>query len=242
MIEVENLTAGYDGRVILNDISLTISDGEIFSIVGRSGSGKSTFLKCLIGFIRPMKGKIIIDGENIAKMSEGKLNNVRQKMGMVFQRGALFDYLDVYSNIAFGLRYNSRVKESEVHERVMEVLDAVELEGTANLMPSELSGGMQKRVGLAGALVEHPRIILYDEPTTGLDPIITENINRLITKTAENYGVTSVIISHDIKSVLRFSDRITGLFKGRLTDTGTPGEIIHTKDPELMRFMATLEV
>ena len=163
-------------------------------------------------------------------------------MGMVFQRGALFDYLDVFSNIAFGLRYNSHMKEPEIRERVMEVLDDVELEGTAHVMPSELSGGMQKRVSLARALVERPRIILYDEPTTGLDPIITENMNRLITKTAENYGITSVIISHDIKSVLRFSDRITGLFKGRLTDTGTPDEIIHTRDPELMRFIATLEV
>ncbi len=242
MIEVENLKAGYDDHVVLNDISLTISDGEIFSIVGRSGSGKSTLLKCLIGFIRPMKGKIFIDGENIASMPERKLNNVRRKMGMVFQRGALFDYLDVFSNIAFGLRYNSHMKEPEIRERVMEVLDDVELEGTAHLMPSELSGGMQKRVSLARALVERPRIILYDEPTTGLDPIITENMNRLIKKTAENYGITSVIISHDIKSVLRFSDRITGLFKGRLTDTGTPDEIIHTKDPELMRFMATLEI
>jgi len=242
MIKVENLSAGYDVRIILHDINLTISDGEIFSIVGRSGSGKSTFLKCLIGFIKPIEGRILIDDEDIVPMSERRLNRMRRKMGMVFQRGALFDYLDVYHNIAFGLRYNTKMKEPEIRERVEEVLDAVELEGTERLMPDELSGGMQKRVSLARALVERPRIILYDEPTTGLDPVITENINNLITKTSDLYGVTSVIISHDIKSVLKFSDRIAGLFKGRITDIGTPDEIMHTKDPELLHFLDTLKV
>ncbi len=242
MIKVENLSAGYEDHIILHDINLTISDGEIFSIIGRSGSGKSTFLKCLIGFIKPIEGRIFIDGEDIVPMSERRLNRMRRKMGMVFQRGALFDYLDVYHNIAFGLRYNTNMKEHEIWERVEEVLDAVELEGTERLMPAELSGGMQKRVSLARALVERPRIILYDEPTTGLDPVITENMNWLITKTSDLYGITSVIISHDIKSVLKFSHHIAGLFEGRITDIGTPDEIMHTKDPELLHFLDTLKV
>jgi phospholipid/cholesterol/gamma-HCH transport system ATP-binding protein len=241
MIQIENLTAGYDHDIILHDIDLSISDGEVFSVVGRSGSGKSTLLKCIIGFIKPMKGRIVIDGEDIVPMSERKLDKVRRKMGMVFQRGALLDYLDVYHNIAFGLRYNSRLGKSEIRQRVEEVLDAVEMEGTERLMPAELSGGMQKRVGLARALAEQPRIILYDEPTTGLDPVMTENINRLIVKTRETYGVTSVIISHDIKSVLRFSDRIAGLFEGRITDMGTPNEILKTEDPGLSAFLETLK-
>ncbi len=228
--------------MILREVSLSIAEGEIFSIVGRSGSGKSTLLKCLIGFIKPYSGKILVDGEDIVPMSERKLNRMRHKMGMVFQRGALLDYLNVYHNVAFGLRYNTKMKEKEIRQRVEEVLDAVEMEGTSELMPAELSGGMQKRVGLARALASRPQIILYDEPTTGLDPVITENINNLILKTREKYGITSVIISHDIRSVLRSSDKIAGLFKGEITVMGTPEEIMKTKDPELGAFLATLKV
>ena len=242
MIKIENVTAGYNERVVLRDINLSIKDGEIFSVVGRSGSGKSTLLKCVIGFIKPMEGHIFVDGQDIVGMSERQLNRVRRKMGMVFQKAALIDFLDVYHNIGFGLRYNSQLKESEIRKRVEEVLDAVEMEGTGNLMPAELSGGMQKRVGLARALAENPRIILYDEPTTGLDPVITEHINSLIVKTRDNYGVTSVIISHDIRSVLHTSDRIAGLFNGRITVTGTHNEIMHTKDPNLQKFLETINV
>lgn len=242
MIKLENVTAGYNERIILRDVNLSIKAGEIFSIVGRSGSGKSTLLKCIIGFIRPVSGHIYIDGEDIVRMSERHLNRVRRKMGMVFQKAALLDFLDVYNNVAFGLRYNSRLHGPEIRKRVEEVLDAVEMEGTENLMPSELSGGMQKRVGLARALAENPRIILYDEPTTGLDPVITENINSLILKTREKYGVTSVIISHDIRSVLKTSDRIAGLFDGRITYTGTPDEILHTKDENLRKFLVTINL
>ncbi len=242
MIKLENVSAGYMEREVLHDISLTVNDGEIFSVVGRSGSGKSTLLKCIIGFIKPAKGHIYIDGEDIVPMSERHLNRVRRKMGMVFQKAALLDFLDVYSNVAFGLRYNTKMKEKEIMKRVEEVLDAVEMEGTGKLMPSELSGGMQKRVGLARALAENPRILLYDEPTTGLDPVITENINALILKTRDKYGVTSVIISHDIRSVMRTSDRIAGLFDGRITFTGTPDEVLHTKDENLQKFLATISL
>ena len=242
MIKLENVTAGYDEHIVLRDVSLDIKDGEIFSVVGRSGSGKSTLLKCVIGFIKPKEGHIFIDGQDIVRLSERQLNRVRRKMGMVFQKAALLDFLDVYQNVAFGLRYNSRLKDKEIRARVEEVLKSVEMEGTEHLMPSELSGGMQKRVGLARALAENPRIILYDEPTTGLDPVITENINALIVKTRDKYGVTSVIISHDIRSVLRTSDRITGLFNGKLTAIGTPDEIMHTKDPNLLKFLETIHV
>jgi phospholipid/cholesterol/gamma-HCH transport system ATP-binding protein len=242
MIRLENVSAGYMDREILHDIDLTIANGEIFSIVGRSGSGKSTLLKCIIGFIKPTKGKIYIDGEEIVRLSERGLNRVRRKMGMVFQKAALLDFLDVFSNVAFGLRYNTKLKQDEIRKRVEEVLEAVEMEGTGKLMPSELSGGMQKRVGLARALAENPRIILYDEPTTGLDPVITENINKLILRTREKYGVTSVIISHDIRSVMHTSDRIAGLFDGRITFTGTPDEVLHTKDENLQKFLATINL
>jgi phospholipid/cholesterol/gamma-HCH transport system ATP-binding protein len=219
------VVAGYGRKVVLDHIGLKVRRGEIFTVIGLSGSGKSTLLKLVIGFLKPMSGKVIIDNEDVTGYSEQQFRKVRLKMGMVFQRAALFDSLNVFENVAFPLRYRKDVPRKDMAGVVERKLADVDMEGTDELMPDELSGGMQKRVGLARALAENPSLILYDEPTTGLDPVITNNINRLILRTRDRYKATSLIISHDMESVFRISDRVGVLVEGKIIAVGTPAEI-----------------
>ena len=241
-IELINVVAGYGDRIVLDDVSLAIKRGEIFTIIGLSGSGKSTLLKLVIGFLRVMSGKILIDGEDVTNYSERQFTNIRPKMGMVFQRAALFDSLNVFDNVAFPLRHRKRIPRQDVASIVAKRLADVDMEGTELLMPDELSGGMQKRVGLARALAESPSIILYDEPTTGLDPVITNNINRLILRTRYRYKATSLVISHDMESVFRISDRVGVLVDGKLIAIGTPAEIQTSPLEEVQAFIRGEEI
>jgi phospholipid/cholesterol/gamma-HCH transport system ATP-binding protein len=242
-IELIDINAGYGDRVILEDIDLSVKRGEIFTVIGLSGSGKSTLLKLVIGFIKPKSGKVLIDGEDISRMSERQLTKrIRPKMGMVFQHAALFDSMNVFENVAFPYYYRGDVPRNKIRELVMKRLEDVDMDGTEKLMPDELSGGMQKRVGLARALAENPSIILYDEPTTGLDPVITNNINKLIQRTRERYKATSLLISHDMESVFKISDRVGVLVDGRMIFIGTPSEVQASQIKEVQAFIHGEEI
>lgn len=236
-VELVDVVAGYGEKIILNGVSLTINHGEIFTVIGLSGSGKSTLLKLVIGFLKPMSGMVLINGHDITKMSEQKITEIRKGMGMVFQHAALFDSLNVHENVAFPLKYRKEKSPGEIREIVREKLDDVEMEGTDNLMPDELSGGMQKRVGLARALAENPRLILYDEPTTGLDPVIKNNINRLIVKTRDRYSATSLVISHDMEAMFATSDRVGVLEHKKIVFIGTPDELRKCPLAEVQAFL-----
>jgi len=236
-IELEDVVAGYGDKIVLDGISLAVRTGEIFTVIGLSGSGKSTLLKLVIGFLKPMSGRVYIDGEDITDYSDHQMRRVRMKMGMVFQHAALFDSLNVYENVAFPIVYRGGISRKMIHEIVAEKLADVDMDGTERLMPNELSGGMQKRVGLARALAEDPSIILYDEPTTGLDPVITNHINQLILRTRNRYGATSLVISHDMESVFRVSDRVALLVDGHIIFVGTPDEVKASTLPEVRAFI-----
>jgi phospholipid/cholesterol/gamma-HCH transport system ATP-binding protein len=237
-IEVKALHKWFGSQHVLRGLDLPIEPGVITVIIGGSGQGKTVLLKHLIGLEKPTSGQILVDGEDIVPLSERQLLPVRRKFGMVFQYAALFDSMNVYENISFPLREHAGMKERERRERVRSLLEAVNLPNIEHKFPSELSGGMRKRVGLARALVLNPEIVLYDEPTTGLDPIATENVDRMIQETAQKFKVTSVVISHDIPSTLRIADRIAMLFEGKIAAYGRPDEIRTNPHPMLQRFLA----
>lgn len=207
------------------------------AVMGMSGAGKSTLLKCMGGLLRPTGGQLVIDGTDIARMNESQLDDVRRRIGMVFQYAALFDSLDVYENVAFGLRRHTNLKESEIADLVQERLAMVGLADTQRKMPSELSGGMQKRVGLARALALNPDIVLYDEPTAGLDPITAATIADLIVKTRDELGVTSVLVTHDIQSIIRVASRIAMIHRGRIIASGSVEEMEQCEDATVRQFM-----
>lgn len=202
-----------------------------------SGTGKSTLLKCMAGLIRPTMGEIHINGVNIARMRERDLNLVRRKMGIVFQYAALFDSLTVFENVAVGPRRHLRLAESDLARLVREKLEMVGLSDVESLLPSQLSGGMQKRVGLARALALDPEILLYDEPTGGLDPIVATSINELIIRMRDKLGVTSVVVSHDLESIFKVSDRVAMMHQGRILDVGTPAEMRKSSNPYVKQFV-----
>ena len=205
--------------------------------MGLSGGGKTTFLKCCAGLIRPAGGEIYIGDTEIVRLGESQLNTVRRRIGMVFQYAALFDSMNVYENVAFGLRHHSDLTEAEIRRVVEEKLEAVGMPGTERLMPAELSGGMRKRIGLARALATNPEVLFYDEPTSGLDPVVATLIDELIVHVRDTLGVTSIIVSHTIPSILRISDRIAMLYGGRFIAVGSPDEIRHTADPVVRQFI-----
>ena len=237
-IQVKNLNYSVPGKKILYDINLDIRKGEIVSIMGQSGSGKTTLLKLLTGLNKPTSGQIMIDETDIAKLSENDLDKVRLKMGLVFQYAALLDSLNVYDNIVFGLaRHSKGMKRSELDAVVKDRLEQVELPGVEKLYPSELSGGMQKRVGLARALAMKPSIVFYDEPTSGLDPITTNVIDELIMQTRKRLGITSVVVSHAIPSIFRISDRVAMLHNGEIIVYGSPEEVKASANPIVQRFL-----
>lgn len=237
MITVLQLTYRTGGKSILRRVDLRVERGETVAVMGMSGAGKSTLLKCVGGLLRPTGGQILIGDTDIARMEEAHLNPIRRRIGMVFQYAALFDSLTVQENVAFGLRRHTELTESEVAEVVKARLSMVGLPRTENLMPSELSGGMQKRVGLARALAMDPEIVLYDEPTAGLDPITSATIAELIVRARDELGVTSVLVSHDIPTIKRVSNRIAMLHAGKIAAAGTVEEMESDKNPMVKQFM-----
>jgi len=237
MIEVRNVQKSFGALRVLNGVDFSIEKGEAVAIIGVSGGGKSILLKHLIGLLSPDAGEIHIDGENITGMDERRLLQVRRKFGMLFQGAALFDSLNVEDNIGFLLRREGKTPAPEIARRVAEVLEVVGLEGTQKKMPAELSGGMRKRVGLARAVVYRPQIVLYDEPTTGLDPIAADSIDQLISLVVETFQVTSIAVTHDMRSARRISRRILMLDNGRIYADQTPDEIFQSKDPLIYRFV-----
>jgi phospholipid/cholesterol/gamma-HCH transport system ATP-binding protein len=237
MIEARQLKKRFGPQHVLDGVDLRVEKGESVVIIGRSGGGKSILLKHLIGLLRPDQGEVIINGENIARMNERQLLKVRRKFGMLFQGAALFDSLTVAENVAFVLQREGKLIEPEITKKVDQALDMVDLGGTQDKKPAELSGGMRKRVGLARAIVYEPEIVLYDEPTTGLDPIVADSIDQLIVRVREQLDVTTVAVTHDMRSARRIGQRILMLYHGRIHFAGTPDEVFQSKDPLVYRFV-----
>lgn len=210
---------------VLEDVSLSVKPGEVFGVMGMSGCGKSTLLKLVMGLIRPDRGQVRIQGRDIAGLSERELNEVRRKIGMCFQYAALFDSMTVAENVAFGLRRRRNLSRNEIHEVVADCLDRVGLTGSEDAYPAELSGGMKKRVGIARAIAVEPEIMLYDEPSAGLDPVVASVIDGLILHLADDLGVTSIVVSHHVRNLFSVADRVMMLFDHRVEQIGTPAEI-----------------
>ncbi|MEW5911752.1 MAG: ABC transporter ATP-binding protein [Thermodesulfobacteriota bacterium] len=237
IIELVDLHKSFRGQHVLRGLNLGIPRGQTTVIIGRSGGGKSVMLKHMIGLIKPDQGKVLLDGQDMTTMHDRKLNQVRRRFGMLFQNAALFDSMNVLDNIAFPLREHTRLSAEKITQVVAEKLSLVGLPGVEDKMPDELSGGMRKRVGLARAIALEPEIILYDEPTTGLDPLMTDAINRLIMNTQAKLGITSVVISHDIQGAMQIAHRIAMLYQGQIIAQGTPEEIKSSDDAVVQQFI-----
>jgi phospholipid/cholesterol/gamma-HCH transport system ATP-binding protein len=237
MIELIDIYKSFGQKKVLQGVNLKIFTGQCMVILGRSGTGKSVLLKHIVGLIQPEKGKVIVDGVDINRISESRLYEIRRNIGFVFQGGGLFDSMDVFTNVALPLIERRNITEEDIKNRVMEVLELVDMEEAAYMMPSELSGGMRKRVAIARALVAKPQYILYDEPTTGLDPIISERINDLIIELNSQIGVTSVVVTHDIHSALRIADRIVLLSDGKVRVDVRREDVWNVPDPEFQNFL-----
>lgn len=233
MVSVRNVTHQFGDKRVLEDISIDVADGEIVAIMGSSGGGKTTLLKCISGLLIPTSGEVLVDNIDVRKEPE----EARRRMGMVFQSAALFDFLDVEDNVLFGVQRRSEAKKSERRSVVKEALQTVGLEGTEAKMPSELSGGMRKRVGIARAIALKPKVMLYDEPTTGLDPITTYTIDKLMESLRVTLKMTSLIVSHDVNSVVRVADRVAFLHEGKLSFLGTPKEFIEEKQDAIQELV-----
>lgn len=237
MIEIVELHKSFGKNHVLRGVNLKVQKGESMVVIGGSGSGKSVLIKHIIGILRPDSGHVFIDGIDIATLKEKELYEVRRKFGMLFQGAALFDSLTVWENVGFVLLRSKKYTDKEVKEIVIEQLRLVGLVGVENLMPSELSGGMRKRVGLARAIAHGPKVILYDEPTTGLDPIMADAINDLIIEMKQKLNVTSVTITHDMHSAYKIADRIAMLYEGKILEIGTPEEIKVSENPYVRQFI-----
>lgn len=237
MIEIENVRLRYGAKEILKGVNLHVKKGETLVILGASGSGKSTLLKLIIGLLKPSEGTVRVDGKNISLMTEEELNKERRHMAMVFQYSALFDSMSVGDNVAFGLRMHTNISEEEIKKVVDEKLHLVGLDGISHLMPANLSGGMKKRVGLARAITLNQDIILYDEPTAGLDPIRSTDISLLIKKMQNELHATSIVVTHDLKSANMVADRMAFLYEGSFLLIGTPGDLYDSSDKRIQQFM-----
>lgn len=240
MISIRHVYQTFGSRQILKDVSLTVKDGETMVILGASGSGKSTLLKLIIGLLTPTSGEVLVDGKDMGRLSEEELNKARRNMGFVFQYSALFDSMNVKENVAFGLRMHTKLPEEEIDRIVKEKLHLVGLDGIENLMPSSLSGGMKKRGSLARAIALEPKIILYDEPTAGLDPIRSTDISLLIKHTQKALHATSVVVTHDLKSAEMIADRMAFLYKGSFLAIGRPEDLKASEDERVRQFMEGL--
>jgi phospholipid/cholesterol/gamma-HCH transport system ATP-binding protein len=236
-IELQHLWKSFDTKQVLRDMSISIERGETVVIVGGSGTGKSVTLKHIIGLIRPDRGHVLVDGEDITAMNDVQLNRFRRRFGMAFQEGALFDSMSVYENIAFPLRRHTKMKEPEIRARVEECLEDVHLHGVEKRRPSELSGGMRRRVGFARAISLKPEILLFDEPTTGLDPVISDVIAELICEMDMKLGTTTVTITHDMKVAFKIADRVAMLHEGQIIEQGTPERFQASSNPIVQQFI-----
>jgi len=237
MIEIRDLVKSFDGHVVLDHVTLTIQTGETMVVIGRSGCGKSVLLKHIIGLMKPDSGSVLIDGVEITALSTRALDKHRKRFGMLFQGAALFDSMTVEENVAFALREHTTMTPEAIQHRVTECLSLVGLEGVDALRPAELSGGMRKRVGLARALAMHPDLILYDEPTTGVDPIMGDIINDLIMALRDRLKVTSIVVTHDMRSADKVADRIAMLYNGKIIEVGTPQQIAQSTQPVVQQFI-----
>ena len=237
MIKIENLFKSFEDNKVLDGLNLTVGKGRTMVVIGRSGCGKSVLLKHIIGLLHQDEGKVIVDNQEVAKLDRAGLEKLRMRFGMLFQASALFDSLTVGENVGFGLLENTDLPREEILMRVKERLELVDLPGAEDLMPAELSGGMKKRVGLARAICADPEIILYDEPTTGLDPIMADGINDLIIKLHDRLKVTSIVVTHDIRSAYKVADEIAMLYKGKIIEVGSPQKIEETRNPIVRQFI-----
>lgn len=236
-IAVEGVTKRFDGRTVLDSIDLPVDSGQIVAIMGSSGGGKTTLLKCIAGLLVPEEGRVEVDGVDVLSNPE----EAREHMGMVFQSAALFDYLSVRDNVLFGIKRKRRLSKKQAEELSMELLGRVGLEEAADKLPNELSGGMRKRVGIARALALKPRVMLYDEPTTGLDPVTAYTIDQLIVGLRRDLGVTSLVVSHDVSSVFRVADRIAFLDGGKLVFDGDPAQFHDSEHPAIRELVDKAE-
>lgn len=237
MIEIINLCKSFDGHKVLDNLNLNINSGETTVIIGRSGCGKSVLLKHIIGLMKPDSGQVLVDGKDVTKMDEKDLSSMRLNFGMLFQGAALFDSLNVFENVAFGLIEHTNTGRRDMEKRVKECLSLVGLKDIEAKKPAELSGGMRKRVGLARAICMKPQVLLYDEPTTGVDPIMGDKINDLIVDLHNKLKVTGIAVTHDMTSAYKIADRIAMLYNGKIIANGTPSEIKNAKDPVVHQFI-----
>ena len=237
MINLADIHKSFGSNVVLNGLNLSIDKGEITVIIGQSGGGKSVLLKHMIGLIRPDSGRVEVDGHDITTFNDHQLNEIRKRFGMLFQEAALFDSMTVGENVAFPLVEHTKLTKGEIREIVSDKLAHVGLKGVEEKMPSELSGGMKKRVGLARAIALEPEIILFDEPTTGLDPIIGDAIDQLIIDIQRRLNVTCIVISHDIEGTFKIAHKIAMLLNGKIIEYGTPEEIKRSGNPALKQFL-----
>lgn len=239
MIRFDNITKVLSGKAVLDRVSFEVGEGETFVIVGLSGAGKSVTLKHMIRMMLPDEGEVTVDGEEISGLSRSALQTVRSKFGVLFQSAALLQWMNVFDNVALPLRECSRMDEEEIGRLVREKLELLNLADAAEKFPAELSGGMQKRVGLARAIVTHPKIVLYDEPTSGLDPVTSRRIDHLIMDMRRELGITSVVVTHDLHSALTVGTRIMMLHEGRVVENAPPEEFIRSADETVQSFLAS---
>ncbi|MDA8157812.1 MAG: ABC transporter ATP-binding protein [Deltaproteobacteria bacterium] len=237
MIILEGLSKSFNGVKVLDNLNIEFSEKQITVVIGRSGGGKSVMLKHIIGLMKPDSGKVLIGGIDINTLKKKELNEIRKKFGMVFQDGALLDSLNVFENVAFPLRQHLKLSENEIKDRVFSVLEDVGLKGQENKMPSEISGGMRKRVGVARALILKPEIMLFDEPTTGLDPVMSDVINNLIISMHNKFQFTGIIISHDISGAFKTGNIIAMLYDGSIIESGAPEEFRKSINPVVKQFI-----
>jgi phospholipid/cholesterol/gamma-HCH transport system ATP-binding protein len=238
MIQVIEVHRSFGSQAVLRGLNLRVQKGEILAIIGRSGSGKTVLLRLIIGLVRPNRGQILIEGTDITQLSGRRLDHVRERFGMLFQGGALFDSMTVFDNVAFPLREKTNLPQAEVAAQVQKMLESVGLGEMGYKFPAELSGGMKKRTALARALVTNPSIILFDEPTTGLDPILVHAIHQLIQETHDAFGYTAVIVSHEIPEVFDIATRVAVIHEGRIIAEGTPEMILKSPDPFIQQFIS----
>jgi phospholipid/cholesterol/gamma-HCH transport system ATP-binding protein len=237
MIELIGLYKSFDGQKVLNGADLQIPTGKIVTVVGKSGCGKSVLVKHIMGLLKPDRGQVLIDGVDITTLELSELERIRERLGVLFQGGALFDSMTVEGNVAFPLKEKTKMKKAEIREKVMRALEDVGLKEMGGKYPEELSGGMKKRAALARALITEPSLVIFDEPTTGLDPVITSSMHRLIKTTHEKYGYTSVIISHEVPGIFNITDKVAMLYNGIIIQAGTPEEIRNTTNPVVRQFI-----
>jgi phospholipid/cholesterol/gamma-HCH transport system ATP-binding protein len=238
MIEIVDLKKSFGGQQVLKGVDLKVETGEIMAVLGKSGGGKSVLLRHILGLLRPDSGKILIDGDDITGLNQRQMDRIRERCAVVFQFGALFDSMTIFENVAFQVKEKKRFSQAELKEKVGQALSDVGLSGIEEKYPSEISGGMKKRAALARALIMEPRIILFDEPTTGLDPVLLRQIHSYIEKTHRKYGFTGLVISHEVPEVFDIADKVAVLDEGRIVETGAPEAVIRSANAVVRSFVS----